>query len=104
MTGFLYFATEGRPISVTHGVVDVPEKSIVSIGITAQGDYLRAIEALSEKGIDRLEIHGAELSTALLKRLETLTTLRELVCVDLQAGRNRQRKSEWCTQTTEGVY
>ncbi|MCC6509394.1 MAG: TlpA family protein disulfide reductase [Pirellulaceae bacterium] len=87
MTGFLYFATEGRPISVTHGVVDVPENSIVSIGITAQGDYLRAIEALSEKGVDRLEIHGAELSTAFLKRLETLTSLRELVCVDCKLGK-----------------
>jgi len=82
MTGFFSFPSLGREIGAASGQVTVPANAFVSITVVASDRYLDFIESLPDRGIDRLELRGATISTRLLRLLESKQSFRQLEFVD----------------------
>lgn len=86
MTGIIRFPYDGKMLSDAKGTIRIPEESWVSLKIQSESGYLEFIGLLPVDGIDRMELHGAEISTALLASLEKFVSLRQLVLIGCQFG------------------
>jgi len=86
MTGIIRFSYRGKLLSDAKGIVRIPAESWVGVEIQAESGYLEFIASLPVSGIDRLELHGATISTALIASLERVQSLRQMVLVGCQFG------------------
>lgn len=86
MSGIIRFPYAGKFFSAAEGVVRVPASSWVSVEIDGESGYQGFVDSLPRTGIDRLELRGATMSTAVIASIEKLKTLRQVILVDCRVA------------------